>query len=302
MIGEILRNGRRWAQGEIVRAGARHPADGAQPGRGQAAVGQVADAEGEVDLIVEEVGYAITDGSFVFDEANPVPMPKMHFLMLARFERLALLKTKSDPDTHHLKVVTSDSLHNFPLRRAEGRKALAVFLTQFLAEPVRGEAEVVQAEGRQFTDISVHSPALMRSISLINLATLRDLSDHVTRHLDPRCFRVNVYFDDAAPRSELDWVGKTLQSGNILLRVVRRTRRQSTTSVDPERGVRDLNIPRSILGYCGHGDCGIYAEAFSPGRLQPGAKLSLRDNQQKEPDVFVSSEAGHPLLDLSGKS
>jgi len=223
--------------------------------------------------------YAITDGSFVFDEANPVPMPKTHFLMLARFERLALLKTKFDPDTHHLEVVTSDSLYTFPLRGADGRKALAVFLTQFLAEPLRGEAEVVQAEGHQFTDIGVHSPALMRSISLINLATLRDLSDHVTQHLDPRRFRANVYFDDAAPWSELDWVGKTLKSGNVLLRVVRRTSRCPATSVDLERGVRDLNIPRSILGYRGHGDCGIYAEVLSPGHLQPGTKMSLLDDQ-----------------------
>ena len=223
--------------------------------------------------------YAITDGSFVFDEANPIPMPKTHFLMLARFERLALLKTKFDPDTHHLEVVTPDSLYTFPLREADGRKALAVFLMQFLAEPLRGEAEVVQAEGHQFTDISVHSPALMRSISLINLATLRDLSDHVTQHLDPRRFRANVYFDDATPWSELDWVGKTLKSGNVLLRVVRRTRRCPATSVDLERGVHDLNIPRSILGYRGHGDCGIYAEVLTPGHLQPGAKMSLLDDQ-----------------------
>jgi len=237
--------------------------------------------------------YAITDGSFVFDEANPIPMPKTHFLMLARFERLALLKTKFDPDTHHLEVATPDSLYTFPLRGAGGRKALAVFLTQFLAEPLRGEAEVVQADGHQFTDISVHSPALMQSISLINLATLRDLSDHVTRHLDPRRFRANVYFDDAAPWTELDWVGKTLRSGNVLLKVVRRTRRCPATSVDLERGVRDLNIPRSILGYRGHGDCGIYAEVLTPGHLQPGAKMSLLDDQQKMPDAFISSEAGH---------
>lgn len=219
--------------------------------------------------------YAVTDGSFAFEEANPIPMPKTHFLMLARFERLALLKTKFNPDTHHLEVGISDSLYNFSLRGAEGRKALAVFLTQFLAEPLRGQAEVVQAEGHQFTDISVHSPALMRSISLMNLATLRDLGNHVGRHLDPRRFRANIYFDGAAPWSELDWVGKTLQSGDVLLRIVRRTRRCKATSVDLERGMRDVDVPRAILDYRGHGDCGVYAEVISPGRLLPSAKLRL---------------------------
>jgi uncharacterized protein YcbX len=246
--------------------------------------------------------YAVTDGSFVFDEANPVPMPKTHFLMLARFERLALLKTKFDRDTHHLEVRASDSLHDFSLRGAEGRKALAVFLSQFLAEPLRGEAEVIHAEGHQFTDISVHSPALMRSISLINLATLRDLGGHVGRRLDPRRFRANVYFDGAAPWSELDWVGKTLQSGNVLLSVVRRTRRCPATSVDLEQGVRDLNVPRSILDYRDHGDCGVYAEVLSPGRLQPRDTLCLLDGRQKVPEVFASSEAGHRFLDSKGTS
>lgn len=246
--------------------------------------------------------YAVTDGSFVFDAANPIPMPKTHFLMLARFERLALLKTRFNPDTHHLEVRNSNSLYSFALRGVEGRKALAVFLTQLLAEPLRGEAEVVKAEGHKFTDISVHSPALMQSISLINLATLRDLGDHVGRHLDPRRFRANIYFDGAAPWSELDWVGKTLVSDSVLLRIVRRTRRCPATSVDLEQGVRDLNVPRSILDYRGHGDCGIYAEILSSGRLQPGAKLSLLDDQQEMPDALVASEAEHHLLNSKGSS
>jgi uncharacterized protein YcbX len=231
--------------------------------------------------------YAVTDGSFVFDATNPVPMPKTHFLMLARFERLALLNTKFTPDTHCLEIGIADSLYKFSLRGAEGRKALAVFLTEFLADPLRGEPEVIQAEGHQFTDISVHSPALMRSISLINLATLRDLGRHVGCDLDPRRFRANIYFDGATPWSELDWVGKTLQSGNVLLRVVRRTRRCPATSVDLKQGVRDLNVPRSILDYRGHGDCGIYAEVLSSGRLQSGAKFSLPDVERAVPDRLV---------------
>jgi uncharacterized protein YcbX len=227
--------------------------------------------------------YAVTDGSFVFDRTNPVPMPKTHFLMLARFERLALLKTLFDTATHRLEIRTDDALRTFSLRDAEGCKALAKFLTEFLGQPLRGEAEVIQAEGHQFTDISVHSPALMRSISLINLATIRDLGDRVGQHLDPRRFRANVYFDGSPAWSELDWVGKTLRSGEVLLRIVRRTRRCPATSVDIERGVRDLNIPRSILDYRGHGDCGIYAEIVNGGRLAPGNALHLMDDLQEAP-------------------
>jgi uncharacterized protein YcbX len=76
--------------------------------------------------------YAVTDGSFIFDGTNPVPMAKTHFPMLARFERLAILKTRFDPETHQLEVKAPDAAHYFALREIDGRKALAAFLTGFV--------------------------------------------------------------------------------------------------------------------------------------------------------------------------
>ncbi|WP_428492464.1 DUF1348 family protein [Rhodopila sp.] len=116
------------------------------------------------------------------------------------------------------------------------------------------------------------------------------------------CFRANIYFDGEAPWSELNWVSKVFLSSNVLLGIVRHIRRCPATSVDLERGVRDLNVPRSILDFRGHGDCGIYAEILSSGRLRPSAKLSLLDDRQEMPDVFVSSEAGYDLLNSKGTS
>ena len=66
--------------------------------------------------------------------------------------------------------------------------------------------------------------------------------------------------------------------------------------------MRDLNVPRSIFDYRGHGDCGIYAEILSPGRLQPNVKLPLPDDRQEMAGVFVSTEAGRHLLDSKGTS
>ncbi len=39
------------------------------------------------------------------------------------------------------------------------------------------------------------------------------VGDHVGRRLDPRGFRANLYFDDAAQWSELNWVGRTFRAG-----------------------------------------------------------------------------------------
>ena len=51
--------------------------------------------------------YAVTDGSFNFDPDKPVFAPKTQFLMLAKYERLALLKTqlRAAPDTDRKSVV-----------------------------------------------------------------------------------------------------------------------------------------------------------------------------------------------------
>jgi uncharacterized protein len=219
--------------------------------------------------------YAVTDGSFEFDEARPQPMPKTHFLMLAKYERLALLKTRLEPTTHELTVEESGTSRVFALKRHAGRDALAAFMTDFLGVELRGIARVAQAPGHQFTDISVHSVALMRSISLINLATVWDLARHVGMTLDPRRFRANVYFDGAEPWSELDWVGRDLRCGDVSLRIVRRTRRCPATSVNLENGTRNIDLPLAIRDYREHGDCGIYAEVLTDGRLEPGSAIEL---------------------------
>jgi uncharacterized protein YcbX len=217
--------------------------------------------------------YAVTDGSFEFDDADPQPMAKTHFLMLAKYERLALLRTHLDPVTHTLTVDDGGTPKAFGLQDHADRAALAAFMTSYLGVPLRGAARVAHAPGHQFTDVSVHSTALMRSISLINLATVDDLSQHVGIALDPRRFRANVYFEGAEPWSELEWVDRELQCGDVRLRIVRRTRRCPATSVDLRSGTRDINLPLAIRDYRQHADCGIYAEVLSDGRLEPGTPV-----------------------------
>ena len=230
-------------------------------------------------------GYAVTDGSFLFDERRPEPMPKTRFLMLAKYERLALLKTRLDHETRELTVTEGDVMRSFRLGESNGRAALAKFLTDFLDVPLPEPAEVVHATGHQFTDVSLHSTELMRSISLINLATVRDLQRHTGRALDPLRFRANLYFDGTEAWSELDWLGKHLRCGDVLLRVVRRTNRCPATSVNPDNGTRDINLPVAIRKYRNHGDCGVYAEVLADGRLQPGSTIEYLSGAVNPPLV-----------------
>ena len=221
--------------------------------------------------------YAVTDGSLAFDPAAPRPAPKTQFLMLAKHERLARLKSRFLPQPDRLEIRDGEETQTFPLDDAVACAALARFLAAVVQAPLPGTPEVVHAPGHQFTDVSVHSVALMRSISLINLDTVDDLAGHLSMGLDPVRFRANLYFAGAAAWSELDWVGRRMQIGEVVLKVVRRTKRCAATSVDPARAIRDVNLPIAIRDYQGHGDLGIYAEVEAGGRIMPGDALRLLD-------------------------
>lgn len=220
--------------------------------------------------------YAVTDGSLVFDEANPKPAPKTQFLMLAKHERLAQLKTRFADEEGALHVQDAQGLTRvYRLDLPEGREALAQDLGRQVGVPLPGVPRVVSAQGHQFTDVSVHGVALMRSISLINLATVRELSARLGLALDPLRFRGNLLFDGAAAWSELDWVGRTLTLGSVRMRIVRRTKRCAATSVNLATAERDVNLPLRIRELQGHGDLGIYAEVLAGGRLSDGDAIVL---------------------------
>lgn len=222
--------------------------------------------------------YAVTDGSLDFDPLRPKPAPKTQFLMLAKHERLARLHTRLIEAEQRL-VIQEAGLpdKSFRLDVEEDRQALAAFLGEHVAMPLAGVPRLVQAEGHQFTDVSVHGVALMRSISLINLATVRDLSQRLGTELDPMRFRGNVLFDGAEPWSELNWVGRILQIDDVVMRVVRRTKRCAATSVNPATAVRDINLPLAIRDLQDHGDLGVYAEVLHSGRLSAGSAMDLAD-------------------------
>ena len=47
------------------------------------------------------------------------------------------------------------------------------------------------------------------------------------------------------------------------LKVVKRIQRCAATDVDPDTGIRDLTIPKTLLENFDHTDCGVYAEVIA---------------------------------------
>ena len=216
--------------------------------------------------------FAIENGKHEFDPAAPKHFPKIKFLMLMRDERLARLKTRFEDasSTLHISLDGKEVLAA-DLSGAEGRSALEEFMTGYMAAELRGAPRVVHAPGFS------HSDAPAKLVSFINMSSVRALEEKVGAHVHPLRFRGNVYLEGLQPFEDHDWVGKRFRIGEVTFQGVHKTERCSATNVDPETGIRDMEIPKALMRHWDHTDLGLYAVVKSPGVLRPGDKISLED-------------------------
>lgn len=202
-----------------------------------------------------------------FDPANPQPLPKDRFLMLARDARLAGLDTRYDPVSRHLTIgpeVRFDLSSEAGIAAAE-----AYFATMFGMEPDQSP-RFVHAAPHRFTDVAVVSPQMMNAVSLVNLASIRALEEKVGLDIAPLRFRANIYFDGWPAFAEFDLIGQEITLGGVPVRILIRTRRCAATEVNPTTATRDIQVPRLLHQHFGHADMGVYVEVLASGRLTCG--------------------------------
>jgi Uncharacterized Fe-S protein len=114
------------------------------------------------------------------------------------------------------------------------------------------------------------SDVAQRAVSIINLASVAEVENAVGAPVDPLRFRGNLYVTGWPAWREFDLVGQEITVGTARLKVVRRTKRCAATNVEPETGIRDLNIPQTLTQSFGHADCGIYTEVIEGGDIAVG--------------------------------
>ena len=51
--------------------------------------------------------------------------------------------------------------------------------------------------------------------------------------------------------------------------------RCAATNVDPDTGIRDLEVPQALTRHLGHSDCGIYAEIVKGGEIAQGDNIEI---------------------------
>jgi uncharacterized protein YcbX len=215
--------------------------------------------------------YAIENGPSGFDPAAPAYMPKIRFLMLMRNARLAELRTKFDEKTHAFSINWERrEAARGDLRTPEGRAAIEAFFSEFSADELRGPPKVLVAPGHSFSDVA------KKVISIINLASVAELENATGAPVHPLRFRGNLYVQDWPAWKEFDALGETIAIGpQAKLKVVKRIVRCAATEVDPDTGIRDLPIPKTIMDTYGHADCGVYAEVIEDGAIAPGDPIRV---------------------------
>jgi uncharacterized protein YcbX len=243
----------------------RHPVKGFTPERLDAAALAVGEGFPCVRL------YAVEVGPSGFDAANPAFVSKMKFAVLARITKVARARTAYDEASGVLSV-RADGMPDLaaPLATAEGREAFAHWLTQLLGEEADAALKVIVAPGTwRFMD---HP---LGHVSIINMASVRDLEQRIGRPLDPLRFRANLYVEGWEPWVENQWQGKALKVGEAMTTVFKPIVRCVATHVDPTTAESDIDVVKALFDNYGHALCGIYVQTTAAGRVAQGDTLEL---------------------------
>jgi uncharacterized protein len=215
--------------------------------------------------------YALALGTTVFDPQHPEPLDKGFFLMLRNNEALAALVTHHDPPSGRFSVLLDGStVLDADLETESGREAVESFFESYMGKETKGRPKLVRSAGHKFTDASVVSPVFMRSVSIVNQASIQALEEAVGQPLHKLRFRGNIYLDGLAPWEELDWVDREITIGPVRLRGLARTPRCGAVNVNPETAERDANLPKAIMQNFGHTDLGLFMEVLDDGEVRPG--------------------------------
>jgi uncharacterized protein YcbX len=215
--------------------------------------------------------YAVEDGPSGFDPAAPAHLSKMKLTVLAKIPAVARARTAYNEATGVL-AAKAEGQPDFAgdLRDPDGRAAFEAWLAGFLGEDASGPLRLIEGPGaHRFMD------SKSGFVSIVNLASVRDLGRKIGRDLDPLRFRANLYVEGWPAWVENDWTGRTLTIGGATAEVLKPIVRCAATHVDPDTGERDADLVKALFDHYGHMFCGIYLTVTAGGAVAEGDGVSL---------------------------
>jgi uncharacterized protein YcbX len=110
------------------------------------------------------------------------------------------------------------------------------FLTAYMGDDAQGRLKVFETQKKKML-----SDQLRPLISLINLASVRDINRIMGVKTHSIRFRGNINFECSYPWLESGWVGRTLRLGAASLKVVAPVGRCVATHINPKTSKHGVN-------------------------------------------------------------
>ncbi|NVJ99815.1 MAG: MOSC domain-containing protein [Alphaproteobacteria bacterium] len=214
--------------------------------------------------------YALRHGTTEFDRDNPVHLSKTKFLALMTHAELAALDV-SFADTADVMTLSKDGelMFHGSLENADYVHRLETFMASFIGERAKGAPRLEQAENHMFSDVPE------KCLSVVNLASVKALSDHVGAELDPLRFRANIYLANLPAWAERDWeAGQQFSAGNVQLTLMKPIVRCNATNVNLETAEVDQNLPKALQKEFGANLMGIYCTVDTAGTITAGDQFT----------------------------
>ena len=215
--------------------------------------------------------YAVEDGPSGFDADAPAHISKMKFTVLAKIPAVAKARTAYDEATGVFSA-PAEGMDDFAgdLRGELGRRGFEAWLAGLLGDAVQGPLRVIEGPGAyRFMD------SKSGYVSIVNLASVRDLEARLGRPVDPLRFRANLYVEGWPAWVENDWTGRAMRVGQARAEVLKPIVRCAATHVDPVTAERDIELVKALFDHYGHMFCGIYLKVEEDGAVREGDGVSL---------------------------
>ena len=221
--------------------------------------------------------FAIARNETIINEFSLEFMKKTNFLALVKDEKLALLKLSLDLKSEYLKLYleNKECFSGF-LNNEKDLNTLSHFLCVFLNMDVNKRPKLVRDKSTK-KEILKHSFSDIpdKAISLINFETIKDFEKKIGKKIDFLRFRGNFNFFGVQPWEEFDWIDKKIKIGTAKFKVFRKTQRCRATTVNPDNGLRDINIPFELNKHYGHFDLGVYCKVVTNGNVKIDDEIQI---------------------------
>ena len=107
-----------------------------------------------------------------------------------------------------------------------------------------------------------------KTISLINLNSIKDFEKKLSKKVEFERFRGNIYVDGLNAWDERNLVNKTLVINNVKFKVIKEIPRCSATNIKPNSSEYNLSVPIYLKKFYDHINLGIYLLPLNNGNIK----------------------------------